>query len=186
MKLSLRLLLAAMVIAQLPAFGQMSPAEEKAALFAAAERLNLPKAPGMAANGITAEQQAKVVEIQKNITTIAESMDKDIIPVLESAVKNKSFGFFEGSSIGLKLAFTIGPAVYGAIDAIIDLHKANPSARAIIKHNLEGFFKAAKYDAVVARVTGLLNKLPSGVIRDQLVKLAPKLNEIPRLIASQL
>lgn len=187
MKLKLGLLLTALVLLQAPiqAVGEMTPAQEKAALLGAAAKANLPQSPGLP-QGITAEQQAKVLEIQKNISKIAESMDKDIIPVVESAVKNRSFGFFEGATIAGKLALTIGPAIYGAIDAIIDLHKANPSARAIIKNNLEGFFKAAKYDALVARLTGLVGKLPDGVIKDQLVKYAPKLNEIPRLIATQL
>lgn len=187
MKLKLGLLLTALVLSQAPiqAVGEMTPAQEKAALLGAAAKANLPQSPGLP-QGITAEQQAKVLEIQKNISKIAESMDKDIIPVVESAVKNRSFGFFEGATIAGKLALTIGPAIYGAIDAIIDLHKANPSARAIIKNNLDGFFKAAKYDALVARLTGLVGKLPDGVIKDQLVKYAPKLNEIPRLIATQL
>lgn len=198
MKLKLGLLMVTLVMAQAyavqpgttrPFAGtSLTPEQQKAVLLeAAGQKAQIPaKTTNLPAGTITAEQQKFINAIKDNISKIAESMDKDVIPVLENAVKNRSFGFFETATLGGKLVLTIGPAIYGAIDAIIDLDRTNPQAKTVIKHNLEDFFKAAKYDSVVARLTGLLGKLPGGTIKDLLVKYAPKLNEIPRLIASQL
>jgi uncharacterized protein YdbL (DUF1318 family) len=199
MKLKLGLLLTALVVAQAPVqaglFSETTkPAQQLDIVsknvqdYLAAQRVGAGAKAAPA--GLNDDQKAKYKEVEDNISKIAATVDTKIIPLVENAVKSGSFSFIAGG----KLLVQDGPGLLATamatVDAIKALNKTSPSARLVIKNNLENTYKVAQLDKLVARLTKAVSNLSdsgtTGAIKSVLLLILPKLNDIPKLIASQL
>lgn len=192
MKLKLGFLLAGLMVAQVStnvmAMAQAPGVAQREAVSQAAQTY-LAGAKAAPA-GLTDSQKVAYKTVEDKLATIATKVDTKIIPLVEKAVQEGSFSFFDGG----KLLVTEGPGLLtdaiATIDAIKALHATGPSARLVIKQNLENTYKRVQFDKLVTRLTNLVTKLSdsgaTGAIKGILLKVLPKLNDIPKLIAQQL
>ena len=200
MKLKLGLLLTALIVAQAPIqaglFSQSISPEQQRDIVGknVQDYLAQQKTQGGAVSqgalqplpDVTPEQQKIYDNLLVHISTIGTTLSKNIIPAVIKAVARGGFGFMDATTLAVSAGPALGGAIYGAQKEIRALHNTNPKAKAIIKNNLAKSFNAIGLQDIVAQLTGLLNKLPDGVVKDQLLEYAPKLTELPDLISSLL
>lgn len=109
-----------------------------------------------------------------------------MIPTLEGIVTKRDVGFIEGLQLA-NAGLSIVPASVSAVSEVIDLAKANPNAKVLIKANLKKTFEAVRFASLVKRLDNLVNAMPSGFVKDSLKgNVLPNLNKIPDLIATLL
>ena len=136
--------------------------------------------------GVTQDQQNKVDALLSQIGTIAKVIDEQVIPTLEGIVTKRDVGFIEGLQLA-NAGLSIVPASVSAVSEVIDLAKANPNAKVLIKANLKKTFEAVRFASLVKRLDNLVNAMPSGFVKDSLKgNVLPNLNKIPDLIATLL